>query len=252
MKIDFPLPNQHAQLSGLWQEAFGDTEEFVDGFFCTAFSPSRCRCLTIEDQMAAALYWMDVRYEDRRFAYIYAVAVGEKFRGRGLCAALMADTHAHLALRGYSGAMLVPQDEGLRRMYEKMGYRTGTAVEEFSAAAGEKALPLQRIDREEYARLRRLMLPAGSALEDEESIAYLEMMAFFYRGENVLLAAHAENGKLWCPELLGDPSAAPGILKALKCREGRFRTPGGSIPFAMLLPFEADVKLPAYLGFSFG
>lgn len=251
MRIDFPLPNQYEQLSCLWQEAFGDTEEFVDGFFCTAFSPSRCRCATVAGEMAAALYWMDVRFAEKRFAYIYAVAVGKNFRGRGLCAGLMADTHAHLALRGYAGALLVPQDQGLRRMYEKMGYRNCTAVAEFSAAAGETPLALQRIDREEYARLRREALPPGSAVEGAESIAYLETMAFFYRGEKVLLAAHAENGRLWCPELLGDTAAVPGILAALKCREGRFRTSGGQVPFAMFRPLADDAKPPEYLGFAF-
>ena len=35
MKIDFPVPSQYPQLMVLWQEAFGDSEEFVDGFFCT-------------------------------------------------------------------------------------------------------------------------------------------------------------------------------------------------------------------------
>ena len=32
MKIDFPVPAQYDQLMALWQEAFGDSEEFVDGF----------------------------------------------------------------------------------------------------------------------------------------------------------------------------------------------------------------------------
>ncbi len=251
MRIDFPVPNQYEQLSCLWQEAFGDTEEFVDGFFCTAFSPARCRCVTLEGELAAALYWMDVRYAQQRFAYIYAVAVAKKFRGRGLCAGLMADTHTHLALRGYDGALLVPQTEQLRGMYGKMGYRDCTTVAEFTAAAGDPLLPLQRIDREEYARLRRRLLPSGSALEEGESIAFLETMAFFYRGEQVLLAAHGENGKLWCPELLGDVSAAPGILSALKCREGRFRTPGGDIPFAMFCPLAEGAEMPEYLGFAF-
>lgn len=251
MRIDFPVPKQYAQLGALWQEAFGDTEEFVDGFFCTAFSPSRCRCITADGEVAAALYWMDVEYAQQRFAYIYAVAVGKRFRGRGLCTALMADTHSHLALRGYDGVLLVPQSEQLRSMYEKMGYRTATTVAEFTAAAGEEPLSLQRIDREEYARLRREALPAGSALEGDESIAFLETMAFFYRGENVLLAAHGENGKLRCPELLGDTAAAPGILKALRCSEGWFRTPGGSIPFAMFRPLAEQVQLPEYLGYAF-
>lgn len=251
MKIDFPIPKQYEQLMQLWQEAFGDTEEFVDGFFCTAFSPARCRCITIDGKVAAALYWMDVTYEGQRFAYLYAVAVAEKYRGKGLCAALMADTHAHLTLRGYDGVLLVPQEEGLRKMYEKMGYRNATSVDEFPAQAGDTPVTLQRIDREEYARLRKALLPAGSAVEEEESVAFLETMAFFYRGENLLLAAHAENGKLWCPEFLGDPSAAPGVLAALRCGEGHFRTGGNTFPFAMFLPLEEDVRIPGYLGFAF-
>lgn len=251
MKIDFPVPKQYKQLTALWQEAFGDTEEFIDGFFCTAFSPARCRCITINRKIAAALYWMDVTYKGQRFAYLYALAVEKKRWGKGLCTALMADTHSHLALRGYDGVLLVPQGDALRKMYEKMGYRNITSVDEFPSQAGDTPVILQRIDREEYARLRREFLPAGSALEEEESIAFLETMAFFYRGENLLLAAHAENGKLWCPEFLGDRNAAPGVLAALRCGEGHFRTPGSTFPFAMFLPLEEDVQIPEYLGFAF-
>lgn len=251
MKIDFPVPNQYKQLEALWQEAFGDTEEFIDGFFCTAFAPGRCRCITIDQKIVAALYWMDVTLEDRRFAYLYAVAVARSHRGRGLCAALMEDTRTHLAFRGYDGILLVPQEEGLRKMYEKMGYQTCTAVDEFSAGAGQTPAVLQRIDREEYARLRKEFLPAGSAIEEEESIAFLETMAFFYRGENLLLAAHAVNSKLWCPEFLGDRTAAPAVLAALRCTEGRFRTAGSTFPFAMFLPLEEDTRIPSHLAFAF-
>ncbi len=251
MKIDFPVPNQGQQLVALWQEAFGDTLEFIEGFFCTAYSPSRVRCVTIDQKIVAALYWMDVTFEGRRFAYLYAVAVAKNYRGKGLCTALMADTHAHLAFRGYDGVLLVPQEEGLRQMYEKMGYKTCTTVSEFPAVAGDAPVALQRISREEYARLRRCMLPAGSAVEEEESIAFLETLAFFYRGENLLLAAHTENGKLWCPEFLGDRSQAPGVLAALRCAQGHFRTPGSTFPFAMFLPLTEDVRAPRYLGFAF-
>ena len=108
MKIDFPIPKQYPQLVALWQEAFGDTEEFIDGFFCTAFSPARCRCLVINKKVAAALYWMDVRRGAQRYAYLYAIAVAEKRRGKGLGKLLLEDAKAHLALRGYDGIVLVP------------------------------------------------------------------------------------------------------------------------------------------------
>lgn len=251
MKIDFPVPQQYGRLTALWQEAFGDTEEFIDGFFCTAFSPARCRCIAADNKIAAALYWMDLRLEDKRYAYIYAVAVAKSHRGRGLCARLMADTRDHLALRGYDGILLVPQDDRLRKMYAKMGYRDCTQVMEFPAEAAGEALSLQRIDRNTYHRLRRDLLPAGCALEEPEGISFLETMAFFYRGEGVLLAAHAGNGTLWCPEFLGNRAAAPGVLAALNCREGHFRTPGEGVPFAMFLPLAHDAPAPSYLSLCF-
>lgn len=251
MKIDFPVPKQYKQLEMLWQEAFGDTEEFIDGFFCTAFSPARCRCMVINKKVVAALYWMDVRREDQRYAYIYAVAVAESRRGKGLGRAMLEDAQAHLALRGYDGILLVPGSESLRGYYEKHGYVTCTHVHEFPAQAGIEPIVLQRINREEYGKLRQPLLPAGAGVEQEENIAFLETLAFFYRGENLLLAAHMENGKLWCPEYLGDPAAAPGILKALNCAEGHFRAPGDTFPFAMFLPLTEDAVAPTHLSFAF-
>ena len=100
MKIDFPVPKQYPQLFSLWQEAFGDTEEFIDGFFCTAFSPARCRCMVINKKVVAALYWMDVRMGEQRYAYIYAVAVAKARRGKGLGRAMLEDAQAHLSFRG--------------------------------------------------------------------------------------------------------------------------------------------------------
>ena len=251
MKIDFPLPKQHKHLISLWQEAFGDTEEFIDGFFCTAFSPARCRCMATSRKVHAALYWMDVRLGEQRYAYIYAVAVAKNRRGKGLSRALMEDAQAHLALRGYDGVLLVPGSEELRGFYEKLGYTTCTRIHEFPAQAGEIPVPLQRISREEYDLLRRDALPEGSGLEEKENIAFLETLVFFYRGENLLLAAHGSNGKLWCPEYLGDPEAAPGVLAALNCTEGHFRTPGDTFPFAMFLPLTEGATAPSHLAFAF-
>ena len=251
MKIDFPVPKQYNQLIQLWQEAFGDSEEFIDGFFCTAFSPARCRCMVIDEKLVAALYWMDVRRDDLRYAYIYAVAVAESHRSKGLGRAMLEDAQAHLAFRGYDGILLVPGSESLRGYYEKHGYITATHVHEFPAAAGDDPIPLQRINREEYAELRKPLLPAGAGVEEEENIAFLETLAFFYRGEDLLLAAHMANGKLWCPEFLGDPAKAPGILKALNCTEGHFRAPGSTFPFAMYLPLSKKAAPPTHLSFAF-
>ena len=251
MKIDFPVPSQYDALSALWQEAFGDSEEFVDGFFYTGFSPSRCRCVVENEEVVAALYWFDALHGNQRFAYVYAVAVAKAHQGKGIGTALMEDTHAHLKLRGYEGVLLLPQEEGLRKMYAKLGYSDCTKVREFSCQAGEEAVEIHRIDREEYARLRRTYLPKNGAIQEEENIAYLEMMAFFYAGDNFLLAARKQGQSLKGLELLGNAEAAPGILAALSCAEGSFRTPGDEKKFAMFHPLVASAVPPAYLGLVF-
>lgn len=251
MKIDYPIPSQGMELAGLWQEAFGDSLEFIEGFFCTGFSPSRCRCLTIDGKIAAALYWFDAACNGQRFAYLYAVATAKAHRGRGLCRKLMEDTHAQLKLRGYDGILLVPQTDALREMYAKLGYTPCTTIREFSCEAAETPVAMQRIDRDEYAEARRALLPAGGTVQDGESIAYLETMAFFYRGKDFLVAAGQKNSRLHCPELLGNAEAAPGILAALNCGSGSFRTPGEGVDFAMFLPLEKDIFAPTYFGLAF-
>lgn len=251
MKIDFPVPMQYDKLTALWKEAFGDSEEFIDGFFCTGFSPARCRCATENGEIIAALYWFDVTCQNQRFAYVYAVAVAEAHRRQGICAALMADTHAHLKLRGYDGVLLMPQTDTLRQMYAKLGYADCTEIHKFTCEAGEIPVDLRRIDREEYAALRRSYLPEGGAVQEEENIAYLEMLAFFYAGEDFLLAAHKNGKTLYCPELLGNADAAPGIVAALGCTEGHFRAPGSGTPYAMFLHLTEEAVAPSYLGLAF-
>ena len=59
MIIDAPRKEDIPRLRQLWQQAFGDTDAFLDGFFNTGFSPDRCRCLQADGVLAAALYWFD-------------------------------------------------------------------------------------------------------------------------------------------------------------------------------------------------
>lgn len=250
MRIEDPRQEQIPQLRKLWQEAFGDGEDFLDLFFYNVFSPDRCRCLSVDGQVAAALYWLDCRVYGRPVAYLYAVATRKAFQNRGLCAALMADTHTHLKRMGYAGAILVPGEPALFRMYDKMGYRICCGIGEQTCRAGREPMPLRSLDAAEYARLRRERLPEGGAVQEGENLTFLENLVKFYAGEDVLLCASVEKGKLRVPELLGDVGKAPRILAALDVQEGTFRFPGGNRSFAMYHPFT-DSPAPKYFGLAF-
>lgn len=250
MKIDYPAENQIPRLRKLWQEAFGDEDEFLDQFYSVAFAPDRCRCVTLEGKTVAALYWFDCSLNGKPVAYIYAIATAEAYRGKGFCRALMENTHSHLAYLGYAGAVLVPATEALFKMYEALGYRTCCMITEFPCAAAEEPVPLRAIDADEFCVLRRKYLPAGSVLQEGVGLSFLKTMAKFYAGDDFLLTVADTDGAFFAPELLGNVHAAPSILTAFGKKEGIFRTPGGDKPYAMYKTLK-DMEMPRYFGFAF-
>lgn len=250
MRIDHPAPRHIPALRQLWQEAFGDSDEFLDSFFATGFDPQRCRCVLVEDRPAAMVYWFCQHWEGGKAAYLYAIATAQEARHRGFCAALMADTHALLKAQGYDGTILVPANESLARMYEKMGYEYATTVTEFSCQAALAPVAVTKIPLEEFQRRRNAMLPPGSLQPENAGLAFLETQASFYAGDDFLLAGREEDGVFFATELLGNSAAAPGILQALGLSSGTFRCPGKDIPFAMYRPLT-DAPPPAYFAFAF-
>ena len=248
MKIDYPTQDQTNALRQLWQEAFGDEDAFLDLFYAQGFSPDRCRCVTVDGQLAGALYWFDCNFQGRPVAYLYGIATAKAFRGQGICRTLMENTQNHLKYLGYEGIVLVPAEDGLFRMYEKMGYAVCSSVSEFTCYP-EEAVALHPIDASEYCRLRREFLPEGGILQEGDGIAFLSGMADFYAGEDFLVAVNRDH-KFFAPELLGNTQAASGILAALGKKEGRFRCPGTERSFAMFQNLS-DMPIPSYFGLAF-
>ncbi len=251
MKPDRPSPELIPQLRALWKEAFGDTDAFLDLFFGTAYDPLCCRCTVSQGRVTAALYWLDFYLGEQRFAYIYAVATARDCRGQGLCAALMADTAVHLAGNGYHGALLVPQDEGLRAMYGRMGYRDMGPIDEFFCAAGETPVSAKKIAAPEYAALRQETAPAHSLRPGCKALSFLASVARFYAGDGFLAAVSRETAHLRILEYLGDREKLPGLIATLGATEATVRTPGSTVPFAMYLPLADNCGTPEYYPFAF-
>lgn len=249
MNIDYPGQNQIDALRALWKEAFGDDEAFLEQFYTYGFTPDRCRCVTLEGEMVAALYWFDCSLDGQPLAYIYGLATAKSHRGKGLCRALLENTHAHLKYLGYTGVILVPAEQELFQMYEKMGYDQSTSVSEFVCTVGEEPVQLRQVDVEEYRLLRRSFLPEGGVWQEGDNLTFLQTMADFYAGEDFLLVA-SRGKEFFAPELLGNAQAAPGILAALHRYQGRFRIPGDEKPFAMYHSLT-DAPSPGYFGLAF-
>ena len=237
-------------LKHLWQEAFGDPVSVIDAFFATGFSADRCHLLLEDGEPVSGLYWFDCQLEGSKLAYLYAVATRISHRGKGLGTRLMEETHRTLRDRGYAGCILVPDGQALRAWYSSLGYRTVTTVGKFRCHAGSTPVPLREITAAEYAQLRKTHLPVGGVVQEGVALDYLQALEQFYAGDNWLLAASIENSTLIAQEFWGNPQAAPAILRALHCEEGRFRGPGAGEPFAMFLPLQDNCPIPSYFGLA--
>lgn len=248
MTIDMPRPDHLPQLRDLWKEAFGDSDNFLDGFFATGFSPERCRVLDWNGRCAAALYWFDCSFRGEKLAYIYAVATLKDFQGKGFCRQLMADTHRHLKKAGYRGAMLVPGSKALFSLYEKLGYRPCCPAREHHFQAAGVALPLKAVSPEQYALLRKAMLPHDGV--EQTGLEYLATFTRLYVGEGCLFSVAQEGCTAWFQEFLGDTEKLPRILRTLGAEEGQVLLPGGEESRAMYYGDEED-PLPGYLGLRF-
>lgn len=233
-------------LKSLWQSAFHESMDVIDGFFRSAFSPDRCRYLAENGNPICALYWFDCEYEGGKLAYIYAVATHPEHRGKGLASQLLKDTHAQLKAQGYAGAVLKPAD-GLFSFYARLGYVTSGYISRFTAVSGTVPASLTSLSPEDYGILRRTFLPQNAVRQEGITLEFLHTFAEFYRSSDAILCVSREEPVIF--EYLGNPHAAPGILAALGVQSAEIPTAGNDIPFTMFCPLNCT-KIPGYLGIS--
>ena len=56
MLFTSPIPDMTGNIKVLWQEAFGDTDEFIDSYMESAYSAKACRCAIEDNRIVAALH----------------------------------------------------------------------------------------------------------------------------------------------------------------------------------------------------
>lgn len=125
----------------LWCRVFGDEREWVDGFLARFYDPQLSFTRKHDGRVVAMAHIVPLNTELGRTAYLYAVAVDEKFRGRGLAREVI-DEALTFARRGWGGEFdavcVIPADEGLRGLYARFGFRDEGFEMSFGTRGGER------------------------------------------------------------------------------------------------------------------
>jgi GNAT superfamily N-acetyltransferase len=254
MTIDAPRVSFSPSLRGVWEEAFGNQDGFLDQFERYGYDPSKMRCVTVDGEIVSLHYIFDCEYASGRVAYIYGVATKNEHRGKGYSTALLEDTHRYLVGEGYAGALLVPASASLFGFYERLGYKKCASVTELTVSSSGSPVPIYQINAAEYMTKRRELLPDGAVLQDKgKMLDYIASDNEFFYGDGFILAAReytTDLGEraLFGTELLGSADHCPEILTSLGYSKGTFRTVGEDRPFAAYLSFNGA---PAPTWFAF-
>ena len=251
MEIRAPFDNEKSALMMLFKEAFEEDDSFLNLFFDVAYSNERARILLVDGKIASMLYWFDCEFSGMKIAYLYAIATDKSFRGKGLCNALMKDTHEHLLKNGYACAILKPASASLFDFYGKIGYRKGTSLCQFNVKKATQGCEFSKIDAFEYSTLRKSYLPKKSVLQEGKSLEFLSKLACFIKGDDFIMAYSVYDKRLIANEILGNTAMAERILYSLGVDFGTFRCKGDDMPFTMVYPLLDDFDLPDYFAFAF-
>ena len=250
MNIKNPQISQIPELKNIWQNAFGDSGEFINSFFNTAFCPQRCRCITENEKIISVLYWFNCYLNKQKIAYIYAVATVKEQQNKGYSSLLLKNTLNHLKQNRYAGAVLVPGSESLFDFYEKQGFKTACFITENEVMPQGQKITINKIDKNNFTAFRKQFLKSQDVIQEDENLNFLETQVDFYAGENFVMAANITDGVLNAAEFLGDTELIPQIVFTLGCKKGLIRTKGKGKPFAMFYPL-AKIKSPKYFGLAF-
>lgn len=180
--------NDFPALIKLWNEAFGDSEEFILSFM--NLLPRLGTCLTAcdEDRVLAVAYILTgskavlQNGSEHPVSYVYAVSTDVQSRGTGIGSILMDAVKAYVASRNET-ICTYPAEDWLYKWY---GKTLGTVFCSYMSphiAMAQKCDNVRQVSPEEYLRIRRSMLKGTVHLDVSPGWAeYMDMMCRFNSG----------------------------------------------------------------------
>lgn len=159
-EIRFPLESDYENLKALWQTAFDDSKESLDSFFENTVSPDRVLAVFKEGKPVSALYMLEsdiISGKTYSAYYIYAVCTHPEYRGKGLMKSLFDELFKVAKGRSIDYLFLVPEEEYLFNIYEKLGFKNGFSYSEKVASKkdfiNEGKNKIQKLTYKDYRKI---------------------------------------------------------------------------------------------------
>ena len=241
MKIRHYQKDDVPAMRALWKTVFDEREAYLDAFF-TLLEEIGGAAVAIDETgaLCGAAYAM-TGYElladgaSPHVGYVYAVAVEERARGRGLGAALSRRAAEICREREAVIVTTLPAEESLYPWYEKHIGTRHVLRREKSCVKAEKLVDIMRLTSTEYMLWRENMLRrrphihlSHPMLETQRALCEAYDGGLYATSDGIL-AAYRDGDCLIVPEILcaqGIPrDSAASAAAFLGCREAVFFTP---------------------------
>ena len=228
-------------MRALWRRVFSEDERFLDAFFALLCDIGGAAVALGEDGTLYGAAYALTGYElladgqSPHVGYVYAVAVEETARGRGIGAALTKKAAAICREREAVIVATLPASEPLYGFYEKQIAARHLLRRERRCAAARPALELMKLSTTEYMLWRESLL-RGKAhihlsypmLEAQRALCEVYGGGLYATSDGIL-ACYREGDSLVVREILcaaGEPEdSAASAAAFLGCREAVFDTP---------------------------
>lgn len=259
--ITFANENVKNQIADIWHEAFGDSKEFVYSFLGAADYENTCLVCLDGGRAASMLFMLPaeaVSDKNHFFGkYIYAVATGKEFRGRGYAKKLL--SYAELAAQELRSSflILVPAEKSLFSFYEKLGYTIKTKADKIDASYnGFYSASVRKCSSDEF--YNGLMSVYGNCdyiYHQKESLKSIlsavspDCGTYYIESSEGCAFALAEinGGVLNIGELavsnMDRTQAADALMYALKANKAHITAKGNSHDFALIKPLDSSFKI---------
>ena len=233
------------QCKKLYIEAFKDDLEFTELLFDTLFDTS-CRYLLNNDKVVSMLFAVDVKLNESKGKYVYAVATDENMRGKGYMRILF-DKITDEFSKDYDFLCLKPMSDSLFLFYEKLGFERCFKKSNISKKVLKNNSQLVLVENVEYIKTIRKKILIENYVEYSNDFYKLILSycnAYCDDLKNPSVFVVSEKISLKIKEALGNFDNLP---KDYSNKE--LLTNGNDFDFAMIKRI-GNKKIKGYLGFA--